>query len=257
MTRSTYVKVLDNLADHPSWLEVPPAGIGLWVLSLGYCSRNLTDGMFPRLLIDRWGGHGSTAHQDLIDAGRWHVTGHDCEDCPEVPQNRVYVHGYLDHQRSSEQVAELSEKRREAGRAGGNARVAKQVGKQNPSRSNPEAETDTKKDSTAAVAADFEEWWQRYPRKTAKPAAAKAYAKARKSATVTELAQGLMSAKAEWDAARTEPQFLPHATTWLNQGRWSDEPAVLPGTTGPRVTPRPLTLAEIRAAEAEREGMTG
>jgi hypothetical protein len=27
-----------------------------------------------------------------------------------------------------------------------------------------------------------------------------------------------------WDYSETEPRFIPHPATWLNQERWKDEP---------------------------------
>jgi hypothetical protein len=43
------------------------------------------------------------------------------------------------------------------------------------------------------------------------------------------LVDGLANATQVWRATGTEPQFIPHAATWLNAGRWADE-VPLPGT---------------------------
>lgn len=241
------------MGDHPRWLPVSPAGVGLWVLSLGYCSRNLTDGLFPSLLLRRFGVSAEDAAVgELLAAGRWHAPGHDCEDCPEVPDGELYVHAYLEHQRSREQVEELSAKRAEAGRRGGAARSAKQVAEQAQSKpkqagdkSKPDTESDTEKDSpararSAAVAAEFESWWELYPRKVGKAAAAKAYAKARRDVDAEALVYGLANAAQVWKATGTEAQFIPHAATWLNAGRWADE-VELPGMpTSPAHKPATL-----------------
>jgi hypothetical protein len=267
---TTYVKVLDDLGDHPRWLPVSPAGVGLWVLSLGYCSRNLTDGMFPALLLRRWGAHPEDqAVAELLSAGRWHAPGHDCPDCPEVPDGELCVHAYLDHQRSAEQVAELSAKRAEAGRRGGRARhgvasdlqekqgvkqVAGQAssnGKQAVNKIKPDTESDTKnntrtREAAAAVAADFESWWEMYPRKVGKGAAAKAYTKARRDVDTDTLMAGLANATQVWRATGTEPQFIPHASTWLNAGRWADE---VPLPNMPDQHTAPVTLMQCRNQE--------
>lgn len=89
----------------------------------------------------------------------------------------------------------------------------------------------------AAAAADFETWWETYPRKVGKDAAAKAYAKAHKSTGPETLAAGLANACQVWKATNTEARFIPHPATWLNQGRWADE-VPLPDmpTTEQRVT---------------------
>lgn len=68
------------------------------------------------------------------------------------------------------------------------------------------------------VVGEFEEFWQRYPRRVGKLAAQKAYQKARKHASAEAILAGLMSAQ-----FAEEPRFQPHPATWLNQGRWMDE----------------------------------
>lgn len=69
---------------------------------------------------------------------------------------------------------------------------------------------------------DFAEFWERYPRKVAKPNAEKAYAKAAKAhghdAIMFGLSQHLPSMEAK------EPQFIPHPATWLNGKRFNDQP---------------------------------
>lgn len=67
----------------------------------------------------------------------------------------------------------------------------------------------------------FDEFWKLYPRKIAKPAAHKAYLKALKETDHATLVAGL-SAQISWGVFG-EPEFTPHAATWLNKGRWSDE----------------------------------
>ena len=75
----------------------------------------------------------------------------------------------------------------------------------------------------------FEDFWRAYPRKTAKGAAIKAWAKI----APTPETQALMGQALEWQ--RTSEQwvrdgghFIPHPSTWLNQSRWLDEPPATP-----------------------------
>lgn len=72
----------------------------------------------------------------------------------------------------------------------------------------------------AAVDRDFEDFWAAYPRKVGKDDALKAWKKATKRAPVEQIAAGLNAA--QWPP---DKQFIPHPATWLNQGRWQDEPA--------------------------------
>lgn len=67
---------------------------------------------------------------------------------------------------------------------------------------------------------DFAIFWEAYPRKIARKAAEAAYRRARLRAKPPDILEGLERAKAQW----RDPQFIPHATTWLNQERWKDEP---------------------------------
>lgn len=72
----------------------------------------------------------------------------------------------------------------------------------------------------------FAKWWETYPNKVGKAAAEKAYAAACRKIGGPDpprtLIDGLQRALASgvWDDG-----FIPHPTTWLNQGRWDDQPA--------------------------------
>jgi hypothetical protein len=82
----------------------------------------------------------------------------------------------------------------------------------------------------------FEEFWTAYPRKVGKDAARKAFELAARRAPVREIMAGLARATFSPD-----PQYQPHPSTWLNQGRWKDNETASPGdlfalTTSPRFT---------------------
>ncbi|BAQ90246.1 possible transcription regulator [uncultured Mediterranean phage uvMED] len=75
--------------------------------------------------------------------------------------------------------------------------------------------------SIDVVVEQFNKFWEKYPRKTAKAPAQKAYAKAHMKISFEELMEKLdIFIEAHKD---TNKQFLPHASTWLNQERWNDE----------------------------------
>ena len=78
---------------------------------------------------------------------------------------------------------------------------------------------DTPPQTTAPT---FDEFWAIYPRKVGKGAARKAYAKALKVARHDDIMWGL-SQQIDGMKAK-EKQFIPHASTWLNEERWDDEP---------------------------------
>ena len=77
----------------------------------------------------------------------------------------------------------------------------------------------------------FDKFWQAYPRKTAKGAAERAWAKI-KPADHAAIHAALDSQRPHWK----DPKFIPHPATWLNGKRWLDEtqaPAVDPFNPGP------------------------
>jgi hypothetical protein len=72
---------------------------------------------------------------------------------------------------------------------------------------------------------DFATWYATYPKHVARPAAIKAYSKAREHATADVLLDGARRYNAEVVAAATKAQFIKHPATWLNNEGWLDEPA--------------------------------
>lgn len=81
------------------------------------------------------------------------------------------------------------------------------------------------KDSCAS-AEEFDSFWNAYPRKVGKQAAWKAWVKAVKTADPPVL----IEAAQRYAASRRgeDPKYTAHPTTWLNQGRWEDEPTSTP-----------------------------
>lgn len=89
------------------------------------------------------------------------------------------------------------------------------------------------------------EFWTAYPRKKGKAAArAKFIAKA-KGCGVQAIMAGLARAKAEWSRKGTEIEFIPHPATWLNQGRWEDEP----DAKSADLRPRKMNMMDLRPGE--------
>lgn len=73
----------------------------------------------------------------------------------------------------------------------------------------------------------FATFWERYPKKVAKPQAVKAWKKLKPSGQVlAELMAGLDRQKAGEQWQKGAGQFIPHPATWLNARRWEDEISV-------------------------------
>ena len=69
----------------------------------------------------------------------------------------------------------------------------------------------------------FEKFWEAYPKGKSKQAAIRAWdALKPDDATLRNMAIGLMRdmGSDQWK----DPHYIPHASTWINQRRWEDEP---------------------------------
>lgn len=72
----------------------------------------------------------------------------------------------------------------------------------------------------------FAIFWQSYPKKTAKDAALKAWAKIKdKALTLEACMQALAWQKQSDQWQKDSGQYIPNPATYLNQARWLDEPA--------------------------------
>jgi len=96
-------------------------------------------------------------------------------------------------------------------------------------------EVKTSSPATPSRHSDFDAFWEQYPRKVGKIDALKAYTKAVKVAGVEPVLLGVKRYAA--DPNLPERQFIPNPATWLNQGRWDDDPCA-PRASKPTDAPR-------------------
>lgn len=91
----TWLKVDDTVTEHPKCVGLSPAAWTLWLHGLTYCSRNLTDGHIPAVMLPRLSSIQTPkkAAQELTQAGLWHETSDGWE-----------VHDYTEHQRSKADI---------------------------------------------------------------------------------------------------------------------------------------------------------
>jgi hypothetical protein len=68
---------------------------------------------------------------------------------------------------------------------------------------------------------EFDEFWAAYPRRVGKGAAAKSWQMVTASVSPEVIMAGLRRHEGYWPS---ELQYIPHPATWLNQGRWQDDP---------------------------------
>jgi hypothetical protein len=69
---------------------------------------------------------------------------------------------------------------------------------------------------------EFEIFWSIYPRRTGKQAAKASFEKAVKAVGLDKVMDGVRALSN--DPNLPEEKFIPNPATWLNQGRWDDDP---------------------------------
>ena len=80
------------------------------------------------------------------------------------------------------------------------------------------------KSSPSAPEARFEKFWEAYPRKVGKDAARKAFDKRKPDDLLLTSMLRSIEIQARSEGWRKDGgQFIPHPSTWLNEGRWQDE----------------------------------
>jgi hypothetical protein len=99
-----------------------------------------------------------------------------------------------------------------------------------------------------ACGREFDEFYALYPHKIGPKDARKSFIKARKTVDFTTLITGLLRY-----TAKTDDRPWCNPATWLNQGRWADEPAKNTGAfNGPSAKVSPITANIDRRIEQFR-----
>jgi hypothetical protein len=118
-------------------------------------------------------------------------------------------------------------------------------------RSDTDSDTEDRSESNPPIVPPlgdgFEDFWKSYPRKIGKGAAKRVWERIHPVNGLREkIAAAVAEAKMSDQWRRDNGQYIPHPSTWLNQGRWDDEPVSLITET---------QLREQRYAELERKGI--
>ena len=101
----TWIRVSDDFYDNPKIMEVGAQAVGLWVAAMGWCNRNRTDGVIPRMrLRPLLTGVEDETLLRLVDVGLLHGDGHDCPNCVKPPLGSYVVHDYLHYQDSRQKI---------------------------------------------------------------------------------------------------------------------------------------------------------
>lgn len=121
----SWVKLDDQWMDHPKIVRAGRDARDMWLASITWCSKHLTDGYFPKELLP------SLAVMAGVDVANCQTFAntllHVC--LWEMHDDQYYIHDYLDYNPTKEQANATKAARSAAGRAGGNAKASKTASK--------------------------------------------------------------------------------------------------------------------------------
>jgi len=110
-----WIRAEDDFYDNDKMLAAGSIGRDLYWHGLGWCNRNLTDGLIPKqralLMVDftdaaavdgtrvvKGQACAPLAVKRLLGAALWHEDGHDCPTCRQPGPNHYIVHDFLEFQ---------------------------------------------------------------------------------------------------------------------------------------------------------------
>lgn len=222
--------------DHPKIMSLSAEAIVAHLEMIVYSRKYGTDGAIPMRFAMRF----ASAVLDELASND--------ESAPSIIRNddgSVEIYGYANMQETSDQIAERRQKRKEAGVAGANARWQKDSNGHGTTHGNGHgkkmAETETETETYIGQKSDalFESFWGVYPRRIAKKEAMKKFDKAvGDGADPQKIIAGAKAYSRSVEGK--EQKYIAHPSTWLNQGRWDDEPEL------------PVVMSDSEAAERLR-----
>ena len=209
-----WVRIDDSFPDHPKVIGLSDKAFRLYITALCYSNRYLTDGILPLNTVKSFAN--SRHISSLVASNLW-----------ELSENFIPILSYDEYQFTKERVLtkrESDRKRLEKHRSkvAGNSDVT-------PLQTDlklrpipipipiPNKDKDIPKSPTEI---EFDSFWEVYPRRQAKGAALVAWKKALKKVSAQTIIDGAIRFSSD---PNRNPEFTPHATTWLNQERWADE----------------------------------
>lgn len=196
-----WAKIDVGFFSHPKAREAGKNGRELYLASVLYSARHLTDGRIPesavKLLAFEAEVPASTVNR-LVAVGLWNHDG----------DGAYVIHDYLEHNRSRADAANRSA----AGKAGANARWnANRIAEGNAERGEKIRHS---RGDAAPYEAEFNDLWVNYPRKVNRKGALKAYqARRRAGVSLSMLATAVDHYAIE--ASGKDPSYVMHGATFF------------------------------------------
>lgn len=109
----TWVKIDDAMPDHPKMVAAGPCGFALHVAAVCYANRTRSDGVVPEIIARKLLSlyHPNRVIRRLVEVGAW-----------EPIEDGYRIVNYARYQRSSEEIEQVTERRRQAGIKGAESR---------------------------------------------------------------------------------------------------------------------------------------
>lgn len=208
---------------HPRTRRLSKDAQHLYLASILYCVEFSTDGRFPAdetPYLASVSRVRSSLADELFDAEVWVKQDGD----------EVLIRDFLQHQTSREEIEARrarSQKAAEArwGKPDSDAKSPPHATGNAPSNAscNASREEESREERKPPDPPGFAEFWLLWPRREGRKAAVRAFSKAVKT---VGSAEELLEQARTWlrDRDGMERNFVPHAATWLNQERWTDDP---------------------------------
>jgi hypothetical protein len=231
----TWVRIDDGFPNHPKIIGLSDGAFRLYITALCYSNAYLTDGIIPQKTLKKLSN--SRHISALVEANLWEICGDD-----------IKILGYDEYQFTKEKVETERKKAAErmAKSRGLHRTDGVTSGEVQPPHTHPIPipipNTDIKIANPSD--SDFNLFWAIYPRKEAKGAARTAFMKACKKASLDEIIEGAKRFAAD---PNRQPEFTAHASTWLNQERWTDTP--LPGKSSNMTRTETSVMRALEIAE--------
>lgn len=242
----TWVKIDDSFPDHPKIKGLKDDEFRLYMTALCYSSRYLTDGVIPLNIVRTFieSRSKSSRISALVDANLW-----------EIVADNVVILSYSEYQFTKERIEterKLAAERMARSRGLRRTDTVTESEVQ-PPHTHPIPIPIPNKDIKIANPSDseFNLFWAIYPRKEAKGAARTAFLKACKKVSVEVIIEG---AKRFANDPNRQAEFTAHASTWLNQERWSDTPLPQRGGAMTRTESSVMRALEIAEKFSVEEG---
>jgi len=260
----TYFKVDDHFHSHPKILDLGLEAIGLWTLAGSWSGEQLTDGFIPARLIARLGGsqettqalvdaglwevreggfifhdwdaHNQTKAQVIESREAWrskkekqrgYRTSANKDDVSSLDAplsvNSVDSIEGIDEMSLGDTIGDsLGESLGESRESPGTRTKEQGTRNRNKEQGTRTKELGTRnKEVGKRYEDDYEHFWKTYPRRVGKLAS---YAAWKKALMIADAESIISGAQAFADDPNRQEKFTPHPATWLNQGRWEDDP---------------------------------